>query len=217
MDATAPARPRRRKSVKRTRIQGINRAIILDAALEIFSTYGFRGSTLDQIAEKAGMSKPNLLYYFPRKEDIYVTVLEQTLEEWLAPLSALDPDGDPIVELRKYIAIKLDLSATRPAASRLFANEIMHGAPMIGTFLETHLRRLVEEKAGVLKRWSDEGKLAAVDPFHLIFAIWATTQHYADFAVQIRAVLGEQGEGPDHQTRTSDAVLAILLDGIRPR
>lgn len=217
MDATAPARPRRRKGVKRTRIQGINRAIILDAALEIFSTYGFRGSTLDQIAEKAGMSKPNLLYYFPRKGDIYVTVLEQTLEEWLAPLSALDPGGDPIAELRKYIAIKLELSATRPAASRLFANEIMHGAPMIGIFLETHLRRLVEEKAGVLKRWSDEGKLAAVDPYHLIFAIWATTQHYADFAVQIRAVLGEGGEGPEHQARTSDAVLAILLDGIRPR
>lgn len=202
---------------KRTRIQGINRAIILDAALEVFSTYGFRGSTIDQIAEKAGMSKPNLLYYFPRKEDIYVTVLEKTLKEWLAPLEAINPEGDPIEELRGYIEVKLAMSASNPAASRLFANEILHGAPMIGAFLRTHLRELVEDRAAIFRRWSAEGRLAPVDPCHLIFAIWATTQHYADFDVQVRAVLGERAEAADHQDRTVGAVLSILLDGLRPR
>lgn len=200
---------------KRTRIQGINRGIILDAALESFSTYGFRGSTIDQIAERAGMSKPNLLYYFPRKEDIYVTVLEKTLEEWLDPLDAIDPEGDPIEELRKYISIKLEMSAKKPEASRLFANEILHGAPHIRSLLEGELKTLVDEKARVIENWMRAGKIASVDPRHLIFSIWATTQHYADFDVQVRAVLGNGHE----DARFDDAarfLQRLYLVGLKP-
>ena len=56
--------------------------------------------------------------------------------------------------------------------------------------IEGDLRRLVTEKATVLTGWMDEGRIARVDPVHLIFSIWALTQHYADFDVQVRAVLG---------------------------
>lgn len=202
---------------KRTRIQGINRGIILDAALEVFSAYGFRGSTIDQIAEKAGMSKPNLLYYFPRKEDIYVTVLENTLEDWLAPFRNIDPDGDPVEELRKYITLKMELSALKPESSRLFANEILHGAPAIQDFLKTNLKRLVDEKATVIRHWIEQGKLAPVDPHHLIFMIWATTQHYADFDVQVRAILPDKTGNGSFFNDASQSILTILLDGIRPR
>ena len=202
---------------KRTRIQGINRGIILDAALEIFSAYGFRGSTIDQIAEKAGMSKPNLFYYFPRKEDIYVTVLEKTLEDWLTPFRDIDPGGDPVEGLRKYTISKMRMSESQPASSQLFANEILHGAPAIQEFLKNTLRDLVDDKAAVIRHWVEEGKLAPVDPYHLIFMIWATTQHYADFVVQIRAILPEASKRPDYFNRAADSVLAILLDGIRPR
>ena len=202
---------------KRTRIQGINRGIILDAALDVFSTYGFRGSTIDQIAEKAGMSKPNLLYYFPRKEDIYVTVLEKTLEDWLRPFRDIDPDGDPVEELSKYTVSKLQMSASQPASSRLFANEILHGAPAIQEFLKTHLKRLVDDKADVIRRWIEDGRLAPVDPYHLIFMIWATTQHYADFDVQVRSILPEETRRPDFFEQTAESVLAVLLNGIRPR
>lgn len=200
-----------------TRIQAINRGVILEAALETFSIHGFRGSTVDQIAAKAGMSKPNLLYYFRRKQDIYAAVLETTLAEWLAPLEALNPRGEPIEELRRYIARKLELSAEKPEASRLFANEILAGAPAIGGFLKTRLKALVEEKTAVIAGWIVEGRLAPVDPHHLVFTIWATTQHYADFDVQIRAILGDAVGTPAFREQTSRAVLAIVLDGIRPR
>ena len=200
-----------------TRIQQVNRGIILDAALDVFSVHGFRGSTVDQIAAKAGMSKPNLLYYFRRKQDIYAAVLESTLDEWLAPLEALDAEGDPIEELRRYISVKLALSAERPEASRLFANEILSGAPVIGGFLANRLKTLVNDKALVIRRWVGEGRLSPVDPHHLIFMIWATTQHYADFDIQIRAVLGEQVGKPGFREQTAQAVLSIVLNGIRPR
>ncbi|MHC5231241.1 TetR family transcriptional regulator C-terminal domain-containing protein [Brucella sp. LJL56] len=205
------------KSEGATRIQGINRRLILDAALEVFSAYGFRGSTVDQIAEKAGMSKPNLLYYFPRKQNIYVTVLEDTLATWLEPFEHIDPEGDPLDELRRYIAVKLEMSAKKPEASRLFANEILHGAPAISDFLKGHLKQLVDEKAGVIHRWIAEKRLAPVDPYHLIFTIWAVTQHYSDFSVQVGAVLGRRSEEAGFYDETAKALSAIILDGIRPR
>lgn len=202
---------------RQTRIQAANRKIILGAALHVFSAYGFRGSTVDQIAEQAGMSKPNLLYYFRRKEDIYREVLEDVLVEWLAPLHALDADGDPIEELRRYITLKLRMSAENPQGSRLFANEILNGAPVIRPFLETHLRQLVMSKAAVIRVWVSQGRLAPVDPVHLIFMIWATTQHYADFAVQIEAVLGHPSGEQGFAEQTAQAVLTVVLNGIRPR
>jgi len=208
MKPAAPGAPRARTP---TRIQAANRETILQAALPVFATYGFRGSTIDQIAERAGMSKPNLLYYFRRKEEIYEAVLQRTLTQWLAPLRTLERDGDPETELRAYIEDKLRMSFEQPEASRLFANEILSGAPVMRGFLETELRTLVDAKAAVITHWIETGQLHPVDPIHLIFAIWATTQHYADFAVQIECVLGERARSPDFLKETTQAVLSIIL------
>jgi len=202
---------------KRSRIQAINRASILKAALDVFSSDGYRGATIDRIAERAGLSKTNVLYYFPSKEDIYRTVLQTTIEEWLEPLKAIDPDGDPIEELRRYISVKLEMSEKNPEGSRLFANEIQRGAPLMLDFLRTDLKALVDEKAKTIRKWISEGEIAAVDPYHLIFVIWATTQHYADFEVQIRALLGSQVDRPGFRDQAAQAVLSIILNGIRVR
>ena len=174
----------------RTRIQQKNREMILDAALEVFSIHGFRGATLDQIAEVAGLSKPNLLYYFPSKEAVHQALLTGLLDTWLDPLRKMKPDGDPVAEILAYVRRKLDLARDFPRESRLFAGEILQGAPRMREAIEGDLKRLVDEKAVILTRWMDEGRIARVNPVHLIFSIWALTQHYADFDVQVRAVLG---------------------------
>lgn len=180
---SATARPR-------SRIQQRNREVILDAALEVFSAHGFRGATLDQIAEVAGLSKPNLLYYFPSKEAVHKALLAGLLDTWLDPLRAMDPAGEPLAEVLDYVRRKLDLARDYPRESRLFAGEILQGAPRMREAIEGDLRALVTEKAAVLSRWMEEGRIARVDPVHLIFSIWALTQHYADFDVQVRSVLG---------------------------
>ncbi|QDL93449.1 TetR family transcriptional regulator [Paroceanicella profunda] len=173
----------------KTRIQRENEEKILDAALEVFSAEGFRGSTIDRIAQEAGMSKPNLLYYFRSKEEIYRAVLDATLDGWLDPLRRMDPAGEPLEEIRAYLRRKLEMSRENPRASRLFANEVIRGAPLIVEELTGALKALVDEKAAVIEGWIAAGRLAPVDPRHLLFAIWATTQHYADFQVQVQAVL----------------------------
>ncbi|MGB3280334.1 MAG: TetR family transcriptional regulator C-terminal domain-containing protein [Pseudorhodobacter sp.] len=191
----------------RTRIQQKNSNTILDAALDVFSASGFRGSTLDQIAEVAGLSKPNLLYYFPSKEAIHLTLLSQLLDTWLDPLRAMDPDGDPLTEIMAYTRKKLEISQNFPRESRLFANEILQGAPHMRAAIEGDLKALVDEKTSVIQAWMDAGKIAPLPPVHLIFSIWALTQHYADFDVQVRAVLG-----PDHDPfAEAEAFLEVLF------
>ncbi len=202
-------------SRKRTRIQERNEKRILNAGLEVFASFGFRGSTIDQIAEKAEMSKPNLLYYFPSKQAIYVAVLERTLEDWLEPFKQLDPEGDPAEEIWGYIERKLAMSKSSPLASRLFANEILQGAPRIKKILVKELRPLVEEKAAVVETWIERGKLSPVDPVHLFFMIWAATQHYADFQAQIDT-LAPGGRAKRFQT-ASETLKTIFLAGLLPR
>jgi len=176
----------------RTRIQERNRRAILDAALDVFSTEGFRGATLDQIAREAGLSKPNLLYYFPSKEAIYTELLTTMVETWLNPLRELKPDGDPVAEIVDYVRRKLQLSRDFPRESRLFANEIVQGAPRIMTFIESDLRRVLDAEVAVVQGWAESGRIACNDPKHMIFSIWATTQHYADFDVQVRALVNSK-------------------------
>ncbi|OUS21766.1 TetR family transcriptional regulator [Rhodobacterales bacterium 59_46_T64] len=178
------------KAQPQTRIQKKNTRAILEAALEVFSANGYRGATVDMIATKAGLSKPNLLYYFGSKEAMYTALLEELLDAWLDPLRALDAQGEPLPELLAYVNRKLDLARDFPRESRLFANEIIHGAPRILAVLKSDLKVLVDEKAAVIAHWSAQGRIECLDPHHLIFSIWSMTQHYADFDVQVHAILG---------------------------
>jgi len=210
MDRTTKTKPA-------TRIQRQRQEIILEAALEVFSTHGFRGATIDQIAEAAGMSKPNLLYYFPSKEEIHKPLIRRLLVTWLTPLKELNADGDPISEIKSYVRRKLEMARDYPRESRLFANEILQGAPRIKDLLAGELKDLVDAKTKIMEHWMDEGKLARVNPRHLLFSIWATTQHYADFDVQVRAVLGKDLSGEGRFEDAARYLDQLFVSGLRPR
>ena len=205
-DSASRNRPRK---VSRKRTETTER--ILEAALDVFSRYGFRGATLDQISSGSGISKPNLLYYFDSKEAMHRALLTRLLDTWLDPLRTLDPDGEPIEEIANYVRLKLNMARDYPRESRLFANEIINGAPVIRSALEGELRDLVNDKAALMERWIAEGKVAAVDPRHLIFSIWATTQHYADFSAQIRLVLDRSDDAFEEAAEHLDALFRKML------
>ena len=181
-------------SKAQTRIQKEKTDAILEAALDVFATYGFRGSTIDQIAAQAGLSKPNLLYYFDSKEAMHALLLEDLLDTWLNPLRKMNRNGEPVAEITGYVIRKLEMARDYPRESRVFANEILQGAPRILDQISGPLKELVDRKAKVIRGWSKAGRIADIDPYHLIFSIWATTQHYADFDVQVSAVLGDKAD-----------------------
>lgn len=201
------------------RIQAVNekRGIILAAALETFSLYGIHGTRIEKVAERAGVSKTNLLYYYPSKEALYLAVLQEILDVWLAPLKAFREDLAPLVAIREYIRLKLEVSRDNPQASRLFCLEMLQGAPVLNAELSGALKRLVEEKSAIIAGWIASGKLAPVDPHHLIFMIWASTQHYADFASQVEAVTGKTLQDEAFFNSTVDNVQRMIIEGIRPR
>ena len=207
--------PRASETRKRTRIQQEKEDQILEAALDVFASHGFRGATIDQIADRAGLSKPNLLYYFRTKEAIHRQLLDRLLDNWLEPLREIDANGDPISEIKSYVRRKLELARDYPRESRLFANEILQGAPRIQEELQD-LKQLVDEKAKIIRRWIKAGKLAKCDPHHLIFSIWSTTQHYADFDAQVRVVLGKSGEGNGRFEDAARHLDQLFVDGLKP-
>ncbi|BBV66606.1 HTH-type transcriptional regulator RutR [Kluyvera ascorbata] len=206
-----------KKGGKRSQAVSAKKQAILTAALNTFSQYGIHGTRLEQVAELAGVSKTNLLYYFPSKEALYVAVMQQILDIWLAPLKAFREDLAPLVAIKEYIRLKLEVSRDYPQASKLFCLEMLQGAPLVMDELTGDLKALVVEKSAIIAAWVSAGKLAPIDPHHLIFMIWATTQHYADFATQVEAVTGKTLRDETFFQQTVDNVQRIIIDGIRVR
>lgn len=192
-------------------IRQANESKILAAAERIFAGAGFSGATMAQIAEESGLPKANLHYYFGNKEALYRAVLAHILQDWLAPTHGIVLEADPREAIESYIRSKMALSASRPHASKVWANELLHGATVIGELLATELRPIVKAKAAVIDQWIADKKMAPVDSTHLFFSIWASTQTYADFDLQVSAVLGQSELlAADHERATTHVVNLIL-------
>ena len=205
--------PAAREEAKGGRIRQQQEAAILAAAEKVFARAGFQGATMAEIALQAGLPKSNLHYYFGTKVEVYRAVLSNILRLWLAETDRITDDADPVDALAQYVEAKMRLSAERPDASRVFANELLHGAPQIGDFLRQEVRALVATKAAVIEGWVAAGKMAPIDPTHLFFSLWALTQTYADFETQVCAVLGRPFLGRGEYRRATDHVLTLVMRG----
>jgi TetR/AcrR family transcriptional regulator len=204
-------------SAGRRNIRQANEARLLEAAEYVFAERGFSGATTAAIAARAKLPKANLHYYFRTKEALYKAVLANILELWLHALDGITPERDPGEALSEFIAAKMYWSRTRPNASKVFASEMLHGAPYLTGYLARDLRRRVEAKAAVMRQWIKRGKMAPIDPKHLIFHIWAVTQHYADFEVQIRAVLGRDKLNEADFRSAAANIADVILKGALAR
>lgn len=198
-------------------IRAAHEDAILCAAESVFAERGYSGTTTAEIAARAGLPKANLHYYFPTKADLYRRVLTGVLTAWLSAADTFESDADPAEALGRYIGAKMDLARTRPQGSRIFANEILRGAPEIQDFLETTLREWVESRSAVVRRWIAAGALKPIEPKTLFFMIWATTQHYADFAQQIEALNDGRPLDDDAFARARADVITVILGGVLAR
>ena len=186
---------------------------ILLAAESVFARVGFSGATMAAIAERAGLPKANLHYYFSTKAALYRAVLDHTLSLWLAGTNGITKAAHPAQALGDYIRDKMRLTAKYPDASRVFANEMLHGAPEISGYLQHELKALIDEKAGVIAHWAKLGQMDKVDAHHLFFTIWAATQTYADFQPQVCAVLGKVEMTEVDYEIAAEQLVRVLLKG----
>jgi TetR/AcrR family transcriptional regulator len=209
VEAVVPAGP---ASANRRELRRLDsEARILAAAEQVFAETGFSGATTAMIATRARLPKANVHYYFGTKERLYRTVLERILEAWLASGEGIRPEADPATAFADYIAAKVEASRRQPYASKVFANEILHGAPQVADYLSDQVRRWVDAKAKVIDVWVGRGLMQPVDAHHLFFVIWAATQTYADFECQIRAVLKRDRLRPEDYTAGAILITRMVL------
>ena len=211
---TTSARPSSKKDIRRE-----NEKLILEAAEKVFAEAGFGGATMQLIADMAGLPKANLHYYFPTKESLYRRVVQDIFHDWLKAADVFDAAPGPVEGLGAYIDAKMEISRRQPAGSKVWASEVMHRAPVIQDYLETTLVEWTEGRLAVVQRWIDEGKMDPIDPRHLLYMLWATTQHYADFGHQIETLNGGQPLSESQWEAAKQSVKTVILKGIgaRPR
>jgi TetR/AcrR family transcriptional regulator len=191
---------------------------ILAAAETVFAEKGFKGASVGLIAERAGVPKPNVYYYFGAKEDLYRRVIEEVCSIWLHAADTFDETEDPAQAFRTYVSSKMDLARARPHGSRLWAIEMASGAPFLQDYLVNTVKPWLESREQVLERWIKEGKLAPVKARYLFYMIWATTQHYADFAAQIDVMNGGKALDSDQFADAKETVIDLVLKsvGLKP-
>jgi TetR/AcrR family transcriptional regulator len=206
---TQKAPPMRRADIRRE-----NEKLILQAAEKVFAEAGFGGATMQLIADVAGLPKANLHYYFPTKEALYRSVVENIFQIWLHAADVFDAAPGPAEGIGAYIDAKMEISRRYPEGSKVWASEVMHGAPVIQDYLETTLRDWTSGRAAVINRWIAEGKMAPVNPEHLLYMLWATTQHYADFGHQIETLNGGKPLSDKQWNAAKAGVKGIILRGI---
>src|SRR5450830_77977 len=223
MDSEKPATtPARSASGRRLQNRDRLEADILEQAVRVFAESGYEGASIATIAERAGMSKQNLMYYFPTKQQLYQRVLDDVLDDWLARMDKLASAavGEAVSEyaaqdmLRAYIAAKLRFSREQPWASRVYALEVINGAPLYGGQIRERVVPLLRKDIAMFEAWSMAGKIAPVNATHLMFAIWAMTQSYADFSAQMTLVLDReeltQKDFDDAEALIVQMVLAVV-------
>jgi TetR/AcrR family transcriptional regulator len=188
--------------------------LIMVAAEKVFAEAGFGGATMQLIADVAGLPKANLHYYFPTKEALYRRVVQDIFQVWLKAADIFDQASGPVEGIGAYIDAKMEISRRHPAGSKVWASEVMHGAPVIQDYLETTLEQWTNGRITVIQSWIDRGLMAPIDPRHLLYMVWATTQHYADFGHQIETLNNSEPLTDAQWQAATDSVKTIILKGI---
>jgi TetR/AcrR family transcriptional regulator len=198
-------------------IRAENERLILEAGERIFAQHGFRGSTMQMIADQAGLPKANLHYYFDSKEKLYRCVVEKIFEIWLQAASSFENSDEPKEALKLYIYEKMQISRRHPYGSKVWANEVMQGAPIIQDFLETQLRSWTDGRIESIQAWIAAGKIRSVEPRWVMYMIWATTQHYADFGHQIETLNADAPLSEAQWEAASETVFEVIWNGLEPK
>lgn len=191
-----------------------NEKIIIAAAEQEFASFGFKGASMREIARRADLPKANIHYYFKNKLGLYLAVLSDIIELWDSTLSRLTPEDDPAEGLHTYIRQKIEFSRKHPLASRIFASEIISGGPNLEGYFDEGYVEWFNSRLEVIREWQKRGKMdQEIVPEHLIFMLWSSTQHYADFSFQIRSAMNKEELTKTDFDAAADTLSHVILKG----
>lgn len=198
------------------RIRQRNEKAILRAATTLFAKKGFDGTRATEIAERAGLPKANLYYYFNTKEEIYRAAIRHLIAGWDKALRHIRADADPFEALEAYVREKLDYARKNADESRMFANEIISGAPFLSRADRKHMHDITLEKTLIIEQWVAEGRMRPVNPRHLFIVLWSTTQFYTNFEKITCDTLEKPRLSPSDYEDAARTIVETVLRGLRP-
>lgn len=185
-------------------------ASIRAAGITEFALHGFKGTSTQAIAERAGMTKAQLHYYIAGKEELYEELLQSVLDAWAHVFPFDESSADPRTVLSGYIRAKLEYSFAFPELSRIFTREVLSGGPHLQKFWQ-QASVSANDKVKVMQRWISQHSLRPMDARLLLIHIWTLTQHYADYAPQIELMFGAVGSpGLDHEHIVKEVTEFVL-------
>ncbi|MFT5711688.1 MAG: TetR/AcrR family transcriptional regulator [Glaciecola sp.] len=202
---TQTAKRRKMADIRKDNLQQI-----LFVAEQLFAEKGYNGTTISAIAVQAELPKANILYYFKTKETLYKEVLRLLLVIWMKHMDEMTAEQHPRVALRRYILQKMKQSKQHPNASRIFAAEILHGAPYLREQLQTDLKEQFTKTCQVFRDWIAKKWMDPISPEHLLFMIWSSTQAYSDYALQ-SSLLMDKTELDDNDFETGVELISRLV------
>ena len=190
-----------------------NQQQILAAAEHEFIKQGFKGATMQNIADRAGLPKANVHYYFKSKKNLYRAVLTTIIDEWNEGLVSMTVNSDPKTVITEFIQVKLEQAFAHPNRHKLFALEVINGAPHLQGFMATTMKAWAADKVEVMKAWHSQGKISIADPLQLLFLIWASTQRYAEFETEILGLMDKAAYDEQDKQRALDFLVPFILRG----
>src|SRR5690349_13875446 len=194
-----------------------SQARILEAARGEFAQHGY-SARLQDIAERAGLTHPTLLYHFKSKERLYAAVIEQAMMDWAAVTSAAvsaAPVGFERVEA--LVRAGMEFFATHADFVVIWRREAIEGGGRLEDSMVEHMRPFLERAIAFLEREVAAGRLREHDPLELMQVVYgAVSTYFSDSGFRAR-LSGDDPMSPAARERFGAALTAMLRDALAPR
>jgi AcrR family transcriptional regulator len=141
------------------------RSRIVTVAGKIFTRYGFRKTTMEEIAHATKKGKSSIYYYFKSKEDIFRAVVEKEAEELKKDLlTAISKVDDPVEKLRTYVLFRMHKLNTLTNFYAALKHEYLDHLEFIENIRKEYDRNEILILQSILQTGIDQGKFSVEDP-----------------------------------------------------
>src|SRR6188472_1561954 len=186
---------------------------ILDAARAEFAQRGFPGARLQDIAERAGLTHPTLLYHFGSKEGLYAAVIEQAMLDWAAVTSRAVSDAPVGFDrVEALVSAAMEFFATHHDFVVIWRREAIEGGARLEIAMTQQMRPFLNRAVGFLEREIEAGRLREHDPAELMQTVYGAVSTYFSDAGFRAALSGVDPMTSEARARFRDAFTGMLRD-----
>jgi TetR/AcrR family transcriptional regulator len=194
------------------------RRLILEAALESFSQFGFDGTSITGIARSHRVSPPLIHYYFKSKDELWRAAMDQGIGDMVRNIEAICGEmieSDSIARLKFFIRRFIAIVAEKPAVFRVIVRESDMPSPRLTWLAQHYMTPLYTLVTGLVEEAQKSGKLKSiVPPYHMAQIITGACYHFLSSRNRLLVAYGVDVNIWEIRERHANAVIDILFNGM---